>query len=144
VWHLTFAFCCVLIAGCSDVSTRITYDGIEQVTFEGQTYAGWEQAMVVPDGVLHEIGTGTEVHAYVADARVYAIEGIDPTRFVVMRGGEAIGFSPTLFASDAALDAAADRDFGDVYPELCPYLRLEALRWGCPGGPTRPPVERGV
>ena len=56
-----------LLAGCADVSTRITYDGLERMTFNGQTFNGWEQAAMFPDGVLHEIGTGTEVHAYVAD-----------------------------------------------------------------------------
>ena len=64
--------------------------------------------------------------------------------FLVMRGGEAIGFSPTLFASRAALEGAVDRDFGAAYPELCPYLRMEALRYGCPWAPTRPPSEPGV
>ena len=52
--------------------------------------------------MLREIGLGTEVHAYVADARVFAIDGVDPTRFVVMRGGEALDFAPTLFASRGA------------------------------------------
>jgi hypothetical protein len=126
------------------VSTRVTYDGLERVTFEGRTYHGWEQAVTVPDGALRDIGAGTEVHAYVADARVYAIDGIDPASFVVMRGGEAFGGAPILFATQGALDAAADHDFGKVYPELCPYLRMLELRYGCPGAPTRPPFEPGV
>jgi hypothetical protein len=134
----------VLVAGCTDSSTRITYDGLEQVTFDGQTFIGWERAVVIPEGALQEIGVGTDVHSYVADERVYAIDGIDPASFVVMRGGEALDFTPTLFASRPALAAAGNRDFGAAYPRLCPYLTLLALRYGCPGAPTRPPVEPGV
>ena len=133
-----------MLGGCSDASTRITYDGLSSVTFEGTLFHGWERASAFPSDVLHELGTGTEVHAYVADDRVYAIDGVDPAKFLVMKGGEALDFSPTLFASVAALEAATDRDFGAAYPELCPYLRLEALRYGCPGARTRPPREPGV
>ena len=139
----------VALAACDDAvspqaSSSPTHsavgDGLVTMSFRGARYDGYEEPTTA-QLIATPLGSADSFSGPIAGPDVLSIQGLDPSREVVMKARDGLPFAYVIFVEHWYLLTGGDRPFGAVFRELCPFVTSPELRSGCPGTSPSPPPE---